>query len=182
MPPARKPAPAKRGPKGAPGRARSGGKKTVHKLARGHAEDLPRKLVERPPHRRLFVDRGPAWLVLEPHRLGLVAAAFFTLLAALFYLLRSSAGASFSPGDVLVGAMSTFVVSYAAVGLFVWYVLLVADREFGPQVAPEKKKRSLVESEKKSERAGTAAEPHESPAVTLGGAVAPAEPQPEETS
>lgn len=174
--PPKAPASAKRSAKPAQGAASKGkgkgaAKKTT-KVVRHHHDDGPHKLVARPPHRRLFVYTGPAWLVLEPHRLGLAAASLCTLLAAFYYSLRSWAGTAYAPSQMLVGALATFVVSYAAVGIFVWYVLSVTDREFGPQVEPEKKKRSLLQGAHKPAATEHSAAPTE--------AMPAAEAQPEE--
>ena len=111
---------------------------------RTQQHDGPRKLVERPPHRRVFVDRGPQWLVLEPHRLGMAAAALFSVLAMLGYNIAGWLGVPVPVSQMLIGAVATFVISYAAVGLFVWYVLLVAEREFGAPVERGKKSLSLL--------------------------------------
>ncbi len=138
-------APAKKG--GARGKGAktpvkpSPGKRLVFRTPQ---HDGPRKLVERPAHRRVFVDRGPQWLVLEPHRLGMAAGALFSVLAMLAYNIVGWLGNPVPVSQMLIGAMATFVISYAAVGVFVWYVLLVAEREFGAPVEREKKTLSLL--------------------------------------
>ena len=38
--------------------------------------------------------------------------------------------------DVAIGVGLTFVVSYAATGCFVWFLLWVAERELEPEEAP----------------------------------------------
>lgn len=129
--------------------------------------DGPRKLVERPHYRRVFVDRGPQWLVLEPHRLGMAAGALFSVVAMFGYNVAGWLGSPVPVSQMLIGAVATFVISYAAVGVFVWYVLLVAEREFGAPVEREKKSRSLlglgdiVSGTSSGERAAAAASPPE---------------------
>ena len=95
------------------------------------------------------MDRGPQWLVMEPHRLGLAGASILTTLVVLVYGLRLMGGASIEPSSMVVGAGMTFVVSYAAVGLFVWFALHVAFSEFGPPPEQEHQRRSLVGKKKK---------------------------------
>ena len=71
--------------------------------------------------------RRPA-LVLNPDLLGLVAGTFSATFILLIDYLRggTTAGLTF---QVVIGAGLTFVVSYVAVGVFVWYLRAVRDRE-----------------------------------------------------
>lgn len=145
-----------------------------------YPEDMPRRLIARPQYRRIFKDRGPQWLVLEPNRLGLAAGAMFSALALVGYGLAGViGGAPYPVGQQVVGAMATFVVGYAAVGIFVWYLLYVAEREFGPEIEPEKKSLSLVdlaaEQRRDAAAAGAQAAREAMPAAPE------MEPQPEET-
>lgn len=108
------------------------------------AKPDPKKLIRRPRYRRIFGKRAPAWLVLEPNRLGLLGAAIFATLAMLYFGVRNAAGAQLPPRQVLVGVGITFVLSYAAVGIFVWYMLFVAEREFGPPALDEIQRSRLT--------------------------------------
>jgi len=121
-------------------------------------EDAPPKLVKRPHHRRLFGDRGRYYLVMEPHRLGLAGAAVITTLVLVVYSLATWGGAQYGPAQILVGAGATFVVSYAAVGVFVWYVLHVSFRELGPPPEHEQRRRSLVAKKRAAREAAQAAQ------------------------
>jgi len=87
------------------------------------------KLVDRPKRRRWFKPRQPAWLVLEPNRLGMAGGGVAGLGALILYFLRHVSGYPMSPDRVLIGAAMTFVVGYGAVGVFTWYLLWVAERE-----------------------------------------------------
>jgi hypothetical protein len=80
--------------------------------------------------------------------------------------------------QVLIGALATFVVGYAIVGIYVWYVLLVAEHEFGPPVEVEKKSLSLLGSA--GGAAAAADQSAEAPAPVLQPAPAAPEPQPED--
>jgi hypothetical protein len=104
----------------------------------------PKRLVRRPRYRRIFGKRSPSWLVLEPNRLGLAGGAVFATIAMLIYWVRGLTGAQMPPSQVLVGVGITFVISYAAVGIFVWYLLYVVEREFGPPPLEEVQRRRLL--------------------------------------
>lgn len=133
MPPKGKQRPAQRKP--APGK----------RLIVRYQQDMPRRLVARPQYRRIFKDTGPQWLVLEPHRLGLIAGSLFTVIVLVVYSVIGVWRGPLPFGQQLIGAMATFVVGYAGVGIYVWYLLYVTEQEFGPEVEPEKKARSLVD-------------------------------------
>lgn len=112
----------------------------------------PERLIRRPRYRRIFGKRQPAWLVMEPNRLGLLGGSLFAFLATLYFVARNLLGAQLPPSQVLVGVGITFVISYAAVGIFVWYLLYVAEREFGPPPLEEVQRRSLIlKNEKKAQ-------------------------------
>ncbi|MBI1317474.1 MAG: hypothetical protein GC168_00810 [Candidatus Hydrogenedens sp.] len=113
-------------------------------------QEGPRRLVKRPHHRRIFKDYGSKWLVVEPHRLGLAGGALFATLTLLVYAWWNSEGTRVDTAGVLVGAAATFVVGYAAIGLFVWYILHVTYVELGPPPEQEHKRRSLVSGRKKA--------------------------------
>lgn len=76
------------------------------------------------------------WLILEPSRLAAVGGAFCAVLVLVVNLLRQLLGGVVSPGNVLVAASLTFVVSYTLIGVFVWYLLWVAEKEW-PDQGPE---------------------------------------------
>jgi hypothetical protein len=136
------------------------------------------KLVRRPSYRKVFVDRGPQWLVLEPHRMAMAAGALFMTLALFAYALAGWLGNPVPAAQVLIGALATFVVGYAIVGIYTWYVLLVAEHEFGPPVEVEKKSLSLLGSA--GGAAAAADQSAEAPAPVLQPAPAAPEPQPED--
>lgn len=83
---------------------------------------------------------------MEPARLAPVGAALFALLALLFYVLRQFQGVSMAVGDVVVGVALTFVVAYAATGIFVYYVLRLAEHE-RPVEEPEPEESEPSETE-----------------------------------
>lgn len=87
------------------------------------------KLVDRPKRRRLFKPRQPAWIVLEPGRIGMAGGAVSATLALVYYFVRGIMGHPVTPDRALIGAAATFVVGYGATGVFTWYLLWVADRE-----------------------------------------------------
>lgn len=84
---------------------------------------------ERPRLRRRAKPVGQ-WLILEPARLGAVGGAVCALLALVANFVRHLAGGAVAPGGVIVSAALTFVVGYTLVGVFVWYLLSVAEREW----------------------------------------------------
>ncbi len=89
---------------------------------------------------------GVRWLKVEPPRLALLAGFFFGTVAMLFYFVRQCLGIVMDPMDVVLGVGKTFLVSYAGVGFFVWYLLRVAEREFAPPPkTPPKKKSAQTE-------------------------------------
>jgi hypothetical protein len=91
---------------------------------------------ERPRLRR----RGkPArqWLILEPARVGAVGGALCALLTLVVNFVRHLAGSPAAPGSVIVAAALTFVVGYTLVGIFVWYLLWVAEQEWPEETATQ---------------------------------------------
>jgi len=124
-------------------------------------DEPPPRLVKRPHHRRIFKDRGHHWLVIEPHRLGLAGASVLATGAMLVYSLAQSDGGSVDLPGMLVGAGATFVVGYAAIGLFVWYILHVAYNELGPPPEQEHRRRSLLGDKKKAAAAAQPEAPDE---------------------
>lgn len=92
-------------------------------------KDPLEKLVDRPKRKRFFKQRTPAWLVLEPNRIGMAGGAVAATLALIFYFTRHLSGHEMPPERVLIGAAATFVVGYGAFGIFTWYLLWVAERE-----------------------------------------------------
>jgi len=72
---------------------------------------------------------GPRWLKVDPQRLALLSALFFSTCVMLFYFVRQCLGVYMEPGDIVLGIAKTFLVSYAGTGFFVWYLLRVAERE-----------------------------------------------------
>jgi len=92
-------------------------------------KDFSKKLVDLPKRRQLVRARKPGWIVLEPSRIGMAGGAAAGTFALIVYYLRGLFGDPVPPIDVLIGALLTFVVGYGAVGLFVWYLLIIAERE-----------------------------------------------------
>lgn len=92
-------------------------------------KDPLEKLIDRPKRRRWFKPRQPAWIVLEPSRIGMAGGAISATGALVLYFVRQQMGAYIPPQQVLIGAAATFVIGYGAVGIFTWYLLWVAERE-----------------------------------------------------
>ncbi len=116
---------------------------------------MNRHTVERPHLRRLFSDRPAGKLILEPSRVALVAALAFSTFYLLLWFVRGALGTPVPPMTVVVSVGLTFVVSYAAVGLFVIYLLWVGEKEFPEIEEIEAVEEDLgeLESEGESEEA-----------------------------
>lgn len=108
---------------------------------------LLNKVIERPrlaqaPAREAY------WIVLDPHRTGMIGGVFFGWLTVAFYallgLLRWQP--MFGPSQ-LVSAGLAFVVGYAGVGLFVYYLLRIGEREFPLPVAPPKPQKIMRDAD-----------------------------------
>lgn len=93
---------------------------------------------ERPKLRKLFPERGPKWLIMEPARIAPVGGALFAALAMVYYVALQAGGAVIPPMDVVLGVLKTFVVSYAGTGLFIYFVMRVVEREF-PEEDPRRR-------------------------------------------
>lgn len=120
------------------------------------------KRITRPERPRLRRPRKAAeqWLILEPARLAALGGAICAVLVLAINFLRQVSGAPVAPGTVLVAAALTFVVSYTLIGVFVWYLLWVAEKEW-PEQAPEIRSIHL---EGRRDQAGTSAGTPESTA------------------
>jgi len=92
-------------------------------------------------------------LALDPHRLGLLGGVACATLALFAYVVRQRFGGPMLPSEVLVGVSATFVVSYALIGIFVWYLLRLAEHEFGPP-GGAKRGRETAEEASEQEAAG----------------------------
>jgi hypothetical protein len=68
-------------------------------------------------------------LKLEPAGLAAVGGLFFATCSVVVYLVRQLTGSAISLQDMAVGVSLTFVVSYGGTGLFVWYMLHLAEGE-----------------------------------------------------
>lgn len=90
----------------------------------------------RPKLRKWFPQRGPTWLKLEPAGLATVGGLFFATCSMLVYLARQLFGSDIELPDIVVGVVLTFVVSYAGTGIFVWYMLHLAEGELGRPKPP----------------------------------------------
>ena len=88
--------------------------------------------------RRWFPPQGQKWLRLEPARLAPIGGLFFSTCTMLLYLVRLLMGQEIEPQTVLLGVATTFLVSYAGTGFYVWYLLRTAETELAeaPPVKP----------------------------------------------
>jgi len=126
-----------------------------------------KKEFEKPerPRLRRRPDTGPQWLVLEPARLALVGGSFFATVALAYQVVRQWRGATLGIFEVAIGVGLTFVVSYAATGCFVWFLLWVAERELEPEEVPAQDvHRASLTDTTPDEAAGAAEAPTEAPA------------------
>lgn len=99
-----------------------------------------KKKLKSPPRlktRRWFPPQGQKWLKLEPARLAPIGGLFFSTCTMLLYLVRLLMGQEIDPQTVLLGVATTFLVSYAGTGFYVWYLLRTAETELAEQ-APAK--------------------------------------------
>lgn len=99
-----------------------------------------KKKLKSPPRlktRRWFPPQGQKWLKLEPARLAPIGGLFFSTCTMLLYLVRLLMGQEIDPQTVLLGVATTFLVSYAGTGFYVWYLLRTAETELAEQ-APVK--------------------------------------------
>lgn len=112
---------------------------------------------EQPRLRNVFGRPNAAWLILEPHRVGLLIGTLAATLLLSIQFIRQLQGALVDVGSLLVGALTLFVVSYGASGLFVWYLLYVRERELAP--VEEKKVSHELKGRKHAEHHD--APPHE---------------------
>jgi hypothetical protein len=107
----------------------------------------PDKLVERPRPWRPKRKRPPAWLVLEPNRIGLIGGGICAWIALCAYTLAGVTGP-----HAIVFTLLVFVVGYACVGAFMYYVLLVGEREMPPpEEDPRKRFGKKVKGSAESE-------------------------------
>lgn len=95
------------------------------------------KTPQRPKTRRWFPPQGQKWLKLEPARLAPIGGLFFSTCTMILYLVRLLLGQEIEPQTVLLGVATTFLVSYAGTGFYVWYLLRTAETELAEQ-APVK--------------------------------------------
>lgn len=93
---------------------------------------------------------GPRWLKMEPPRLALLSALFFSTCVMVFYFIRQCLGRSMEPPELLLGIAKTFLVSYAGTGFFVWYLLRVAEREL-PQISKKPPPRKHIREDAEEE-------------------------------
>ncbi len=114
--------------------------KTIHRDVK-YAPKSPRLRI-----RDFFADEGPRWLDLNPLRLGFLGGVFFGWLDLLYYVLRTWSGVIYTPQSVVLGVARTFLAGYAAVGLFVCYLLWVAQRELPEEIPEEEKKAQRLTS------------------------------------
>ncbi len=84
---------------------------------------------KRPRLRPSFGLMRPGRLILEPHRIGMIAGFGLATLVLLILVLQQWQGADLAPTTVIVGVFTTFIVSYGSAGLFVIYLLYIAEKE-----------------------------------------------------
>lgn len=97
-------------------------------------------------------------ILLDPDLWGLTGGAFFaTLVLAIDFLRSGTYALSMS---VVIGAALTFVVSYLAIGLFVFYLHLLRERE---QAAADDLRRRGLEMTLDSAAAPAAGQTEEGP-------------------
>jgi hypothetical protein len=101
------------------------------------------KTPQRPKTRRWFPQQGQKWLKLEPARLAPIGGLFFATCTMVLYLVRLLLGHDIEPQTVLIGVATTFLVSYAGTGFFVWYILRTAETELDQPVAKPTLERGL---------------------------------------
>jgi len=83
----------------------------------------------RPKTRRWFPQQGQKWLKLEPARLAPIGGLFFSTCTTVLYLVRLLLGQEIEPKTVVINVATTFLVSYAGTGFYVWYILRTAENE-----------------------------------------------------
>lgn len=83
----------------------------------------------RPKTRRWFPQQGQKWLKLEPARLAPIGGLFFATCTMVLYLVRLLLGHEIEPQTILIGVATTFLVSYAGTGFYVWYLLRTAENK-----------------------------------------------------
>jgi len=93
------------------------------------------KKPERPKPRALFHSNRPSWVILDPARLAPVGGSLFAFATLLYYLARDRFGTAIAGLDIVVGVAFTFVIGYAATGIFVYWLLWVAARELPEEIA-----------------------------------------------
>lgn len=91
---------------------------------------------ERYRPRRWFDPNLRYWFILEPARLGMVGGAVAAVGTLTYLYIRQQMGLVMEPSYVLFRIALAFVVSYALTGLFVYYLVWVADRELNAAPAP----------------------------------------------
>ena len=91
----------------------------------------PKKIeyAKRPRLRPRFGLMRPGRLILEPHRIGMIAGFALATFVLLILVLQQWQGADLAPKTVIVGVCTTFIVAYGGAGLFVIYLLYIAEKE-----------------------------------------------------
>ena len=99
----------------------------------------------------------PGRLILEPHRIGLLFGSTLATLVLLVQLFRQWQGAELAPTTVIFGVCATFIVAYGGAGLFVIYLLYVAEKELDVILNSQQKadKSAAVKAEESSENEAT---------------------------
>lgn len=101
------------------------------------------KIPQRPKTRRWFPEQGQKWLKLEPARLAPIGGLFFAACSMLLYLVRLLLGQEIESQRIIVSVATTFLVSYAGTGFYVWYILRKAENELDQSAAKPTKGHSL---------------------------------------
>lgn len=105
---------------------------------------------------------------MEPTRLAMLGAVFFSWLALIYYLVRLWLGTAYTPQAVILGVVWTFLVSYAAVGVFVCYLLGVAARELPEEEVVPVARKGLRKERKEGEGVPAEMPPQAAPASAEG--------------
>lgn len=93
--------------------------------------------------RHWFPPQGQKWLKLEPARLAPIGGLLFATFTMILYLVRLLLGHEIEPQTVLIGVATTFLVSYAGTGFYVWFLLRTAETELDHPAAKPATERGL---------------------------------------
>ncbi len=95
---------------------------------------------------------------MEPARLAMLGGSICATLAMVYVFIRQQLGMVVDPGQALVRVGLAFVISYAVTGLFVYYLLWVAEKELNHKSSS---KKESAESDDEQDDLETAEEAEE---------------------